>query len=1542
MSRSFLSGLRGRLVLLVILAVLPAFSLTLFTGWRGRQLQLAGVSENTVRLARHLADDQERLLEGTRQILADLAGMPEVRAGDPARSKIFFALLMKQYPGYSSLSVSDPAGNVRFSLPATQGLVNLSGRPWFRRAVETKDFSVGEFQVGQLSGRHILVAAYPALDENHEVVAVLAAGLDVAWLNQLASAQPLPAGAVLELVDRGGTVVARYPEQRQAIGRPLAEAGVAARMARVAEETVEYTADDRVTRIYAFTPIRGRVETGLRLVVGVPRDLAYAAVSDEENRHLWAIALGAGLTLLVAWWSAQRLVLRPVAALLDATRRLAAGDPAARTSLPEGHGELSHLARAFDEMASALESRQQERDRAEQALRESEARVRTFMDHSPAMTFVKDEDGRFLYANTAFERYFELSRDQWFGRTDADLWPGEAAERFRRDDLRVLKTNEPLRIVELVPHPSGREGRWLTVKFPIVDGRGQRLIAGMSLDLTEGHEVREALGRIERRYAQLFEEASDGVVALAGDGRVLSANRAACTITGFDQASLAGQRLEELFLDGPEPALSAGGGDGGAARSVERWLRRGDGGQVLAEISSTPSDEGGTLAFLRDVTARHAVEKALRESEERYRRLYQYLPLAYQSLAEDGTIVHVNDAWGALTGYPVKNAAGASFDRLLVPSSVARFERGFVELLENGTVRGLEVTLARRNRPAAVVSMDGRLGADAHGRRLAHFILHDVTAAREAERRLRVSEERARTLFAESPVALWEQDCSGIRRHLDRLQELGVQDLEAHFAAHPEELADCLAAIAIVDVNKATLTLFGAEQRSEVLGGAQLVRGLDGQAIFAQAILALARGEHAWQGEGTNYTLAGEAIQVALRWILVPGSEQSWSRVLVSALDVTDRIRAEEELREWERRFELAFRTNPAIIGISVLRDGRYLEVNDAFLRAFGYERDEVIGRTSLELGLWSSARERDEMLQRFRADGGLTNVDVHFRTRSGATVTCVCSAVPLRIRQEGCLLVQAVDVSEQRRAVADGTESQRMLQTLLSNLPGMAYRCCNDPEWTMLFVSEGCEALTGYSADDLVGNRRVSYASLILEEDRETVGKAVRDALQAGEPFRVSYRIRCADGSTKWVWEQGRGLQGSAADAETIEGFITDVSERKRTEEELLSRDEELRQAQKMEAVGRLAGGIAHDFNNLLTAILGYAEMVLHHVDAESDIGTRVDEIRKAGERAARLTRQLLAFSRKQVLSPEVFSLDRVIDEMTPMLQRLIGEHIELVVTHGGPGFILADRTQVEQVILNLAVNARDAMPKGGRLTIETRLVVQPETGPSPWGLPRSGKFAMMSISDTGSGMDAQTKAKLFEPFFTTKEAGRGTGLGLSTVYGIVRQSEGEIRVESEPGAGSTFQVFLPIAAPPPPSPAPAPTTRLEGVFGTERILLVEDETAVRGLIRAVLERYGYTVVEAADGEEGLRVFEREAAQLDLLLTDVIMPRLDGPSLARAIREHHATLPMIFLTGHADDMLHREDADWSDVPLLQKPFTSSALLKLVRRALDDRAGQIG
>jgi PAS domain S-box-containing protein len=402
--------------------------------------------------------------------------------------------------------------------------------------------------------------------------------------------------------------------------------------------------------------------------------------------------------------------------------------------------------------------------------------------------------------------------------------------------------------------------------------------------------------------------------------------------------------------------------------------------------------------------------------------------------------------------------------------------------------------------------------------------------------------------------------------------------------------------------------------------------------------------------------------------------------------------------------------------------------------------------------------------------------------------------------------------------------------------------------------------------------------------------------------------------------------------------GFMRDITERKRAEEALRQSEEQLRQSQKMEAIGKLAGGIAHDFNNLLTAIMGYSELLLGQMQPDSRARKNAEEIRKAAFRAAALTHQLLAFSRRQMLTSKVLNLNAVVMDLESMLRRLIGEDIAFKIVPGSAlGQVKADPSQIEQIVLNLVVNARDAMPKGGTITIETSNVFLDEACAAGHETFRPGPYVLVAVSDTGCGMDARTQSRIFEPFFTTKEPGKGTGLGLATVYGIVKQSDGYVWVYSEPGLGTTFKVYLPLVTSEP-DRGSAATERPRLPRGTETILLVEDEGIVRGLVGDILEGNGYTVLVASHSEEAFRLSGRHEGPIHLMVTDVVMPGMSGRELAERLASSRPKMKVLYISGYTDDAIVRHGVEAESMVFLQKPFTPDALLCKVRDILGEPA----
>jgi hypothetical protein len=484
-----------------------------------------------------------------------------------------------------------------------------------------------------------------------------------------------------------------------------------------------------------------------------------------------------------------------------------------------------------------------------------------------------------------------------------------------------------------------------------------------------------------------------------------------------------------------------------------------------------------------------------------------------------------------------------------------------------------------------------------------------------------------------------------------------------------------------------------------------------------------------------------------------------------------------------------------------------------------------------------------------------------------------------------------------------------------------------------IVFWNPRAQAVFGYEEREALGQ---SVIFLVPGRDRQAGAEEVASLLSGQSPWVGSMVELCGqrrDGTevslelSLSTWKTGHEV--------FYTGVIRDITDRQQAAAVLREREDELRQAQKMEAVGRLAGGIAHDFNNLLTAIIGYADLVLEKLPPDDARRENVQEIEKAGRSAASLTRELLAFSRKQVLQPVVLDLNHVVSDTENLLRRLVGEDVEVAFEPSPSlGAVRADRSQVEQVLLNLAANARDAMPDGGRLTIRTSMVTdRPKDG---WGAPDlPGHHVVLTVRDTGQGMTPQVRARVFEPFFTTKDPGRGTGLGLATVYGIIRQSGGQIWVESEPGQGATFYVALPATDAR--AKAPAATSRRIEVpgRGSETVLLVEDNAAVRKLAREALERYGYRVLEAENGQDALRIAAAHIEEISLVLTDLVMPLMGGRELATRLRARRRSLKIIFTSGHASDPSAREGLNEAWATFVRKPFTPAVLGRTVREVLD-------
>ena len=639
------------------------------------------------------------------------------------------------------------------------------------------------------------------------------------------------------------------------------------------------------------------------------------------------------------------------------------------------------------------------------------------------------------------------------------------------------------------------------------------------------------------------------------------------------------------------------------------------------------------------------------------------------------------------------------------------------------------------------------------------------------------------------------------------------------------------------------------------------------------------------------------------------------------SVDVTDRRRAEEALIERERHFRSLIENVSDVMAV-IDPDGVITYASPSLERSTGFHPDEVVDQradryvhpddiTRLIAGFKAGIAAQDVAIGEFR-----------HRHKDGSWVPMEATG---RALCEGERIVGAVvtarDVSARMHALDAMKREQGFRRAIETSM--RAGVIVIDSSCQITYASASFCEMVGLSAQELIGAHAPFpfWPSEVSAERTAMLSKILRT------------RNIPADSETEYVHRDGTRLDVLIAaalfDSDSgvqCVGVVYDVSERKRLADQL-------RQSQKMEAIGRLAGGVAHDFNNLLTAILGYSGLLLDQIPPTHPFHGDIEQIRHAGESAAALTGQLLAFSRRQILKPEVLNLNAVITDLTKLLRRTIGEDVNLE-TRLAPavGSVRADRGQIEQVLMNLAVNARDAMPKGGSLIIDTAradLVASIRHGRST--IP-PGRYARVTVMDTGSGMTPEVLNHMFEPFFTTKPRGKGTGLGLPTVYGIVSQSGGHIAVESEAGAGSIFFVYLPLTDAVPIANVAAPVS--EGATGTETILVAEDDPGIRALTQEVLSAHGYQVLIARDGEQAESMADAERRRIDLLFTDVVMPGISGTTLARRLGAKRPTLKVLYMTGYTDESLANHGVNSEQVVVLQKPFTAAALLRAVRDVL--------
>lgn len=646
--------------------------------------------------------------------------------------------------------------------------------------------------------------------------------------------------------------------------------------------------------------------------------------------------------------------------------------------------------------------------------------------------------------------------------------------------------------------------------------------------------------------------------------------------------------------------------------------------------------------------------------------------------------------------------------------------------------------------------------------------------------------------------------------------------------------------------------------------------------------------------------------------------------------EIAERRRAEDALRESEELHRKAFELSND--GIVITQDGRYVFINQVFLRTIGRPMEELLGNT---LGAFVHPDDRERLAdytrRRRAGEPAPANYELRIIKPDGTLVHVDVNVIEVVFKGARAFLAYLRDITERKRAEEQLRQSEEKYRQLVQHAPAGIYQI-DFRSRRFVAVNDVMCRYTGYTRDEFL---TLDPVRLLTTESAELFLKRVADIL-AGIPVTPSVELKIRGKNAREFWILIQVNYTYDEDGPLIATVIAhDTTERKRMEEERDRLQMQLLQAQKMESVGRLAGGVAHDFNNILAAIMGYSEMALLQTEPGTRLHHNLLEILKAAKRSADLTGQLLAFARRQVTSPKVLNLNDTVSGMLKMLQRLIGENIDLAWIPGHSLWnVRIDASQVDQMLANLLVNARDAISGQGRVTIETCNVEVDEGFMVHHGEFPPGDYVLLSVSDTGCGMDRETLDHVFEPFFTTKEVGKGTGLGLATVFGIARQNEGFVNAYSEPGRGTTFRIYLPRFAAEPPSEDQLKDDR-KPRRGEETILLAEDDEAVLALTRSLLEALGYRVVTARTPDLAIQVVAEQQETIHMLLTDVVMPGMNGKDLAERLVSLRPGLKCLFMSGYPADVIAHHGILEEGVQFVQKPFSIQSLAEAVRRVLD-------
>ena len=865
--------------------------------------------------------------------------------------------------------------------------------------------------------------------------------------------------------------------------------------------------------------------------------------------------------------------------------------------------------------------------------------------------------------------------------------------------------------------------------------------------------------------------------------------------------------------------------------------------------------------------------------------LFEQAPVPMQWVAPDGTIMRANQAELDLLGYARDEYVGRPVEEF--HDDRPALEELLAHLATGESFRDLPARLRGRDGSLRDVLLDGSAYREGGRVRYMRCFTRDASAQRRAEETARWTHERFHLASRATQDIIWDWDLRGSR-------VVWAGGTPAFFGCAPEAMP-----LLSKDGNEP----WAARVHPEDLPMAE-----------AAARAALASGVEAWEHEYRFRRTDGSWALVLERAFIVRDDEGRALRAVGAMQDVTRRRQSEEAT---SRLAAIVASSGEAIIGKTL--DGIVTSWNAAAEHMFGYTESEMVGRSIMVLIPETLRAAERALLERIRRGERVDAADTQRLRKDGTRIDVALSVSPIRDPAGVVVGASSIkrEITERKRALQELARREERYRALVTATTSVV--CTSDPAGRFAEPQASWEEYTGQTWDQ---HRGFGWADAVHPDDRVPVQAAWARARDLGSVFEAEVRIWCrAERGYRHCVVRGAPVAGVDGEVREWIGTLTDAEDRWRVEERL-------RHAERLESVGRLAGGIAHEANNQMTVVLGAATFLLRRVRDEED-REDIEHIRRAAERTAAITRQLLAFSRRQVMQPQIVDLNAVVTALEPIMRRALGENSRLVLRLAPDlGRVTADPGQLDQVLLNLTFNARDAMPEGGVLTIETADVVLDDAVPP-------GPYARLTVSDTGEGMDETTLRHVFEPFFTTKPVGQGTGLGLSTVYGIVNQSGGFVSVRSAPGRGTTFEIHLPQTDPVPAHAAEAAPK--PGAVASETILIVEDESVVREILGRVLQAQGYTVLQAADGAAALELALRLQAPPSLVIADVVMPGMSGGQLAARLAERWPDVPVLFTSGYTGFEAVSRGLLEEGRDFIQKPLEPDTLAERIRGILDDR-----